>query len=448
MNRFLSAFTATILGLLAVSCTGETVDYSEPTVTKPEPSEPYEPSVPTVDLTDELPDIIHPSMASALLSSIPYEAIDGFNEFSWKFYIANSAGNRENVCVSPFSVGAVLGMIANGDDGDGRNEILKMLGFEESESGLAALNTYYQTLISNLSNIEEGISCDVTNTMWCDPFAFRIRKSFMQSITDRYYAYGIGINPGGENGRKAINEFVEKNTNGLIKNFLSSPLEISMAFLNTLYFKAGWSQGFEENATSKRTFLDIDGKEKETEFMFRCDMTEYARTEDGTEAVRLNYGIKGQFSMTCVLPSSRINHIPLDEVLTSDNIRSINSGMKNESVMMWLPKFEIESNNPKTIDVLEDLGLVNVGSGRQPFGLIADQENFYLQCFIHATKLKVDENGTEGAAVSLGGMDNSVGPGGEESSIREIVFDRPFIFYIQENTTGAILFIGSVKTFS
>lgn len=349
--------------------------------------------------------------------------------------------------MSPLSVGAVLGMIANGDDGAGCNEILKMLGFEESEAGLSALNSYYQTLISNLPNIEEEVSCDLTNTMWCDPLAFRIRKSFMQAITDSYYAYGVGINPGGENGRKAINEFVDKSTNGLIRNFLASPLEISLAFLNTIYFKAGWSQGFEECATSKRLFLDIDGKEKETDFMFRCDMTEYARTEDGTEAVRLNYGTKGQFSMTCILPSPSINHIPLDEALTSDNIRSINRLMKAEYVMLRLPKFEIESNNTKTIDILKNLGLKSVCSGH-PFGLMAADEDFFLICFIHAAKLKVDEDGTEGAAVSLGGMDNSVGPGGEESSIREIVFDRPFIFYIQENTTGTILFIGSVKTFS
>ncbi|MDE7347936.1 MAG: hypothetical protein K2N48_14490 [Muribaculaceae bacterium] len=448
MNRLFSAFTVVILGLLIVSCTGETVDYTEPIVTKPEPSEPCEPSVPTVDLTDELPEVISPSIASAPLSSIPYESIDGFNDFSWKFYLANSECSSKNVCVSPLSVGAVLGMIANGDDGPARNEILKTLGFEESEDGLNALNAYYQTLMSNLPNIEEGIKCDVTNTMWCDPFAFRIRQTFMQTITDSYYAYGIGINPGGENGQKAINEFVEKNTNGLIKNFLSSPLVISLAFLNTLYFKAGWSQGFEEYATSKRVFLNIDGKEKETDFMFRCDMMEYAETEDGTQAIRLNYGEKGQFSMTCVLPSSRINHIPLDEVLTTDNIRSINNGMKEEYVMMWLPKFEIESNNQKTIDVLKGLGMENICSGRYVFGRIAAAEDFSLVCFIHATKLKVDENGTEGAAVSLGGMDNAVGPGFEETSIHEVVFDRPFIFYIQENTTGAILFIGSVKTFS
>ncbi len=444
MNRFLSAFAGGTMCLMIVSCTGETVDYSEPQVTPPVTP----PEVEVAEIPEEIPDVIPPTAASAPLGTISNETVENFNDFSMRFYLANSEQSRENVCVSPFSVGAVLGMIANGDDGEGRNEILKMLGFDQSEEGLNALNTYYQTLMSNLPNIEEGISCDVTNTMWCDPFAFRIRKSFMQTIMDRYYAYGIGINPGGVTGQKAINEFVDKNTNGLIKNFLTSPLDISLAFLNTLYFKAGWSQGFDEYATSKRLFFDIDGKEKEADFMFRYDMTEYAETEDGTQAIRLNYGNQEQFSMTCILPSSSINHVPLDEALTFDNVRSINCGLKEEFVMMWLPKFEIESNNTNTIDILKRLGLEKVCSGQYPFSLIADQEDFYMQCFIHATKIKVDENGTEGAAVSLGGMDNAYGPGGEESSIREIIFNRPFIFYIQENTTGAILFIGSVKTFS
>ncbi|MDE6696473.1 MAG: hypothetical protein K2K25_06305 [Muribaculaceae bacterium] len=444
MNRLFSTFTGGLAAIMIGSCTGETVDYTVPPVTPPTTP----PEVEVAELPAEMPDVAPPTVASAPLSTISTETVDNFNDFSMRFYLANSEKSRENVCVSPFSVGAVLGMIANGDDGEGRDEILKVLGFDQSEDGLNALNAYYQTLMSNLPNIEEGISCDVTNTMWCDPLTFRIRKSFMQAIMDRYYAYGIGINPGGAVGQKAINEFVDKNTNGLIKNLLTSPLDISMAFLNTLYFKAGWSQGFDEFATSKRPFLDIDGKEKEADFMYRFGMTEYVETEDGTEAVRLNYGNQRQLSMTCILPSSRINHIPLDEALTPDNIRSINIGMKEENVMMWLPKFEIESKDTATIDILKHLGAEKVCSGQYPFGLIAAQEKFCLNYFIHATKIKVDENGTEGAAVSLGGMDNAVGPGFEETSIREIIFDRPFIFYIQENTTGAILFIGSVKTFS
>lgn len=449
MNRLSSAFASATLGVLIVSCSGETVDYSEPAVVNPKPSEPTEPAEPTVDLSSELPEVTLPTMAAAPLSTIPSEAVAGFNDFSWKFYLANSAQSHGNVCVSPFSVGAVLGMIANGDDGAARNEILKMLGFEESDAGLTVLNAYYQTLLSNIPNLEEGISCDVTNTLWCDPLTYRIRKSFMDAITDSYYAYGIGISPSGSSGQKAINGFVEKNTNGLIKDFLKEPLDVSLAFLNTLYFKAGWTQCFEKDYTSKDWFVDIDGQEKEVDFMWGFDIAQYAKTEDGTQAIRLNYGDRlnfgesAPFSMTCILPSSEINHIALDEVLTEDNIKNINKNMKYRPTIVKLPKFEIESNNPHTIDILRDLGLENVCSRLSSFGRIAASGEFFLTCFIHATKLKVDEDGTEGAAASFGEM-NSGGPHGEIP----VVFNRPFIFYIQENTTGAILFIGSVKTFS
>lgn len=445
MNRFFSAFTAAIASMLIVSCTGETVDYSKPPVT-PSVTPPEETESPEVtELPEEMPDVTTPTVASAPLSSIPAETIENFNDFSLRFYLANSAESHNNVCVSPLSVGAVLGMIANGDNGAARDGILKMLGFEESEAGLNALNAYYQTLISNLPNIEEDIACDVTNTLWCDPLNYRIRKSFMQVITDSYYAYGIGISPSGEAGRNAINEFVGKNTHGMIDNFLTSPLQIDLAFLNTLYFKAAWTYGFDQTMTSKRAFLDIDGKEKETDFMWRCDMTEYAMTDDGTEAIRLNYGINGQFSMTCILPSSRINHVTLDEALAADNFTAISENMKKEEYMIVrLPRFEVEMNNSNTLDILRSIGL-NAGD---KFNLITDKSDFYLSCFIHATKIKADENGTEGAAVSLGGMDESAGPGDANNHIREIVFDRPFIFCIRENTTGTILFIGSVKTFS
>lgn len=432
MNRFLSAFSCCMAGMLIVSCTGETVDYSEP---------------PTSYV---LPEVAPPTIASAPLATIPAETVGHFNDFSLKFYLANSEGSRKNVCVSPLSVGAVLGMIANGDDGEARDEILKLLGFEESAEGLNALNIYYQTFISNLPNIEEDITCDMTNTLWSDPSEYNIMKSFMQTITDSYYAYGIGISPYGATGKDAINSFVSKNTNGLIDEFLKSPLSVSLAFLNTFYFKASWSVYFDERLTSKRTFLDIGGKEKNVDFMCKTDFLEYAVTDDGTTAVRLDYGERLQFSMTCILPSQKINHIPLDEVLTADNINAINKKMERTTLTVRLPKFEVETNNPETLGVLRDLGLKKVCSVENPapFALISESGPLYLNCFIHSTKLKVHENGTEGAAASLAGMWATSYPGQEIRPVPEIVFDRPFIFYIQENTTGAVLFIGSVKTFS
>ncbi len=438
MNRHLT-IPAFFMALMMISCAGETVSYSEPTVNPPSGED---------TSVREISYLNPPAIASAPLSAIPDEAIAGFNDFSFKFYLASSKGNRENLCVSPMSVGSVLAMIANGDDGDARNEILRVMGFEEGDKGLDNLNSFYQTLISNLPNIEDEISCNITNSIWCDPAEYRIINSFRQNISDFYYATHFGINPSGESGREVINRFVSINTKGLIDNFLSEPLNesITLAFLNTVFFKAGWTEGFSEYMTSRETFVDIDCKQQETDFMFSDRIAEYAMTDDGTEAVRLNYGKSERFSMTLILPSSRINHIPLDEVITPDNLRQINSNMKPEHMFVWLPKFEVGFDNPETIDILKSLGMEKICSNEMPlnFSNIIENNSFQLNFFAHSTKLKVDENGTEAAAVSLGGMSNSVP---NEKDIR-IAFNRPFVFFIQENTTGTVLFIGAVKTFS
>jgi serpin B len=62
-----------------------------------------------------------------------------------------------------------------------------------------------------------------------------------------------------------------------------------------------------------------------------------------------------------------------------------------------------------------------------------------LETVVHKTYIKVDENGTEAAAVSGGTMATS-------ARTDQTVFrvDRPFLFTISDQETGAILFLGAV----
>lgn len=437
MNRFLIAF-AGFATLSLVACNGETVDYSDPNHT------------PNYDI--DIPEVFPPSTASAPLTSVSPDAVTSSNEFSLKFYLANSKECKGNLCVSPFSVGSVLGMLANGDDGEARNEILTLLGFDASEEGLSALNTHYQTLLSNLPNIEEEIACNFTNTLWCDPLDGPIYEQFMQTISDKFYATYIPQTPKGYQGEYAINQFVSKNTNGLIDNFLSEPLNVEYAFLNTSLFKAGWNQSFIKEDTKTGEFHDINNKKQKTDFMCSdpySEYTQYTKIDDGTESVRIFYGKDAQFSMTLILPDKNKSKKSFEDVLTIENIRKINDGLKRMEITVKLPKFEVELNNANTIDILKKIGLEKICSGKATFNKIKESDILCLGTFVHASKIKVDEDGTEAAAASLGGMLNLLPPGPTNTpKIPEIVFDRPFIFYIQENITGSILFIGSIKTFA
>lgn len=383
-------------------------------------------------LTDPLP---QPQSPSAPLSHIGQEVINGTNRFALDFYLASSKATEENIFLSPFSVGNVLGMLANGDDGESRDEILSLLGFEQNEEGLAKLNEYHSIFLSNLPNLDDT-SCLFTNSVWHD-YYIPLYRNFLLAIDRSYYAADINLSPKGHNGREFINQFVKTNTMGLIENFLDKPIDASVAFLNTAYFKGKWKTPFDKSFTADDLFLNQDYSESMVPFMNTDIECDYAMAQDGTEAIRLPYGKDGShFSMILILPSDQINHVPLDEALDNDNLKQLNDGFSKRSMTVSLPKFDVTYKNDDTMDILKEMGIQKTCDSRVGFPLIVDYKDpFYLDCFIHAGRIIVDEEGTEGASSSIGGG----------NGVESIVFNRPFCFMIQENSTGAILFIGSVR---
>lgn len=387
-----------------------------------------------------------PSEASAPMSDLSKAIIEDTNNFAVDFYLANSKESKGNVCVSPFSVGNVLGMIANGDNGESRDEILQILGFEKGAAGMETLNNYYQTLISNLPNLDET-TCVFTNTLWRDDF-IPVYSDFGNIISKYFYSVDIPFGPSGEQGKEAINRFVRANTRGLIENFLDSPIDSSIVFLNTAYFKGAWKYPFKKDLTDKEVFMNSDRSESKVDFMHSLSICEYAATDYGYEAIRLPFGENGaNFYMTFMLPSTEANRPATDpdEVFEKNLLKAFEENFRQETLLISLPKFEATTKNSNTIDILKTMGLNKVCDPAVGIPNIVDYHDpFFLNCFIHATKLIVNEEGTEGAAASIGGMYGSA-DSNQPNHILEVTFDRPFGFMIQERSTGAILFIGSVK---
>ena len=61
---------------------------------------------------------------------------------------------------------------------------------------------------------------------------------------------------------------------------------------------------------------------------------------------------------------------------------------------------------------------------------------------IHEANIDVDEKGTEAAAATAVGMDTGGGP----SPIKQITLrlDHPFLFFVRDVETGAVLFMGRI----
>lgn len=361
------------------------------------------------------------------------------NEFASELFKKVYAKEKSNTCISPASVFLTLAMMANGDQGESRDEILSLLGYDEGPDALHELNVYSNALLVEVPDFNGDTQCGFTNSLWHSP-NFSLLPSFTEDMKEIFGAADINIWLGDENGRFAINRFVEENTRGMIKEFLKEPLYIDLGILNTTYFKGTWKQKFDEKHTSKAKFHNLDDSSSKTDFMTLTEVMSYGYSNDAT-AVLLPYAGE-RYTMALIMPDEDIKFNDFLEGIDAHLINDISVRLRSGKVELKLPKFEQESNS-NIIRTLQEMGLDHTCF---PGIMNATYDPLELNVFQHAVKIMVDEKGTEGGAASLGGFFATSVPNPEAMPIEYISFDRPIIYMIRDNISGTVLFMGAVTS--
>jgi serpin B len=111
-------------------------------------------------------------------------------------------------------------------------------------------------------------------------------------------------------------------------------------------------------------------------------------------------------------------------------------------VQIDLPKFKYEFKSLLN-DPLTELGLGEAFTPEADFSRITPATDIWISRVIHQTFIDVQEEGTEAAAATIVEMVERSSPGGGAVAIPFKV-DRPFLYLIKENSTGAIVFMGKV----
>jgi serpin B len=112
------------------------------------------------------------------------------------------------------------------------------------------------------------------------------------------------------------------------------------------------------------------------------------------------------------------------------------------SLGVYLPRFKA-ATHADLIPALKALGMkVAFDPGAADFSGISKQERIFIGAVVHEANIDVDEKGTEAAAATAVVGDTGGGP----SPIKELSlrFNRPFLFFVRDVDTGAILFMGRV----
>ena len=195
---------------------------------------------------------------------------------------------------------------------------------------------------------------------------------------------------------------------------------------------------FDPELTHQANFFNEDGSVFGKIDMMQLEEKFKVANNDSFSAVELPYK-NGKFSMLLFLPSEESSVDQLAQALNGETWNSWLEGFYEQGeVSVFMPRFEFEFERSLAND-LKAMGLDIAFGDQADFSGISTIP-LYIADVIHKTYIKVNEEGTEAAAVTAVVMElSSVGP------INEIRLDRPFLFAITENSSKSIVFMGKVS---
>jgi serpin B len=363
---------------------------------------------------------------------------DAYNASGQELF-ARLAAAPGNIVVSPYSIGTAMALTMSGAAGETEAEMARVLRHRlprvevDSANGkaLAILSRYGAQSFFSKPNAATLISA---NAAMLPRNGGPISTDYLARART-HYAAEIFRNAGPAD----VNTWVNRKTEGRIDKIIDRlDPETAAVVLNAVYFKAPWFDPFDKARTQAKPFAISPSQTVQAPIMHREGIFPVV-TSAGFSAIRVPYQAL-RLHMVIVLPddagglpavSARLDDAALAQLLSSFN------GDAFAYVELGLPRFKARFE-VSLRDHFRALGMT------QPFdrakadfsGITGGSASLFIQDIVHLAVIDVTEEGTEAAAATAEAM--AVG------RPQPFHVNRPFLFYVVESQTNAILFQGRI----
>ncbi|MFA6065175.1 MAG: serpin family protein [archaeon] len=378
-------------------------------------------------------------------------AVDYYNKLD-----SNPENSGKNIFFSPFSISTAVAMTYEGADGNTAKEMRNVFYFPKDDlTRQSSFAKLYNSL--NESASKGNYKLGVANALWNEK-TYEFKQSFYDTIDKYYYGKSTSVDfkNAPEEQRQLINKWVEDQTQQKIKELLpAQPPSIKpdtrMVLVNAIYFKGDWLTKFKSENTSDSDFLVNSDKTVTAKMMQQTEKFNYL--DDGVfQYVELPY--KGEdMSMIVLLPKGIATDCAQNTdciedtykpvynftLPSAENLALVKEKMNNTKVNVSLPKFKFTASYKMKAD-LDQMGMKEAFTDFANFSKL-DAANFVkIGEIYHKAFVEVNEEGTEAAGATAVVV--------VEKTSMEIIpvfnANHPFAFYIQDNKTGEILFLGKI----
>ncbi len=378
---------------------------------------------------------------SAVPSENVQKVVAGNTQFAVNLYDKLDAGDG-NLFFSPFSISTALAMTSGGARGETARQMAQVLQFSLPAE---ELHPAFAELGSELKAIQAAgnVQLAVANSLW--PQSGLALRSKYLAFCEKYY--GTSINPvdyeeHAEDARKKINDWVADKTQKKIVDLLKPEMvndTTRLVLVNAIYFKGDWAKPFKATETQDEPFHVSADTEVKAPLMRQTESFGYAEFPD-LQVLELPYA-SNELSMVVLLPRKVDGIGNLEKQLTTENLALWTDKLETQKVHVFLPRFTASSEFSLG-DTLSEMGMTNAFTGNADFSGMDGKKDLYISDVVHKAYVTVDEEGTEAAAATaVIMMFKGISHEPPTPTFRA---DHPFLFFIRDNRTGSILFLGRV----
>ncbi len=346
-----------------------------------------------------------------------------------------SREDGKNTLISPYSVLSAMAMTANGAKGDTLSQMEQTFGLDRNE-----LNTFMRDYKAALPS-DEKCKFNIANSIWFrNTDGFNINKDFLQTNAD-YYGAQIYKAAFDDSTLKDINNWVDNNTDGMIKNILDEIPEDAVTYLiNALAFDGEWEEIYKKSEVVDGTFTKEDGT-KQNAVMMYSDESTYLKDTNAVGFIKPYKG--GKYAFAALLPDEGTTVSEYVDTLTGEKLRTVLENAEKTSVDVALPKFKSEYS-VKMNDILISMGITDAfDKNKADFSALGTADGvLYISRVLHKTYIEVDEKGTKAGAATAVEITNECAV--EYPNI--VHLDRPFVYMIIDTENNIPIFIGTVSS--
>ncbi len=360
------------------------------------------------------------------------------SEFSLRLFEENlkacEAGT--NVLISPTSVITALGMTSFGAKGETLAQMEDVFGV--TRGYLTQHNLKYRD--------NDSKELKLANSIWfTNDDRLTVKDEFLQ-FNDEFYDAAVYETAFNAATCDSINDWVEKNTNGMIKNILDEiPADAVMYLINALVFEAEWENKYDTTQLwSDAPFTSSKGEKQKVDMM-RSEESLYLKDEEAVGFIKNYKG--GKYAFAALLPNEGVTVDDYVKTLTGERLQELLANpYKGAVVFATLPQFSYEYDVEMS-DLLEGMGMTDAFNGsKADFSAMATSTrgNIFLNRVIHKTFIEVSPVGTKAGAATVVEATDECAPWYDE--MYEVRLDRPFLYMIIDCENNMPVFMGAVNS--